>query len=472
MSERAARAALAALLVAFVAGLGGLAAWKHTSFLTQTYDLALYAQALHQFARGSTYVSINYAPFLGIHTHWVHFLLTPLAWAGGVPALLVLQAVAVAAGAAGLFRYARLRDVEPGLALMAAGAFLASPLIQFPALFAYHPEVLGVAFVPWAAVFLEQRRFGPFLAACLLLAACKETCGVLLVGMAGLALARRRPPEYAAAAGALGMLTFVGGMLVVQAFNTSGVTGGSFFGPLGDGPSEVLWTLASRPLFAAQHLATASRGLLLLALLGGAALLPLLRPAWALAAAPFLAIHLLAAPPTIHSIRYHYHALVVTCLALASVEALGALRRERRRVAGPLLMGAALVLHGFASPILELPLWGHGPALRAHRAQWSRVVAALPPERGVAAPIAVAAHLADRDALYLINFVVHGLEHLGRRLPLDPAVDYVISEAPGAQGVPLRGWLERAAPEPSGWVPCLEGPLWVYRRGRAPELDL
>lgn len=467
MSERAARRGLAALLVLYVLAIGGLALYQHYAFLDLTYDLALYAQALHQFARGSTWISINHAYFLGIHAHWTHFLLTPLAWLGAaVPGLLLLQTGAVAAGAAGLFRFARLRGVAPGPALAATAAFLATPLVLFPNLFAYHPEVLGAAFLPWAAVFLEEERFWPFVAACVLLAACKETCGLLVAGIGLVTYLRGRPARWSLTAGAIGLAAFVGGLVVMRAWSVSAVTSESFFGPLGASIGEVVATVFTRPVFTLRYLATPARGALLLALLGGFAFLPLLRPAWALAAAPLLGVHLLAALPTAHTVRYHYHALVVTALGLAALEALAARPRGQQAGWAGALVALALAGHALASPLLEHPTWRAPQAAAAHRAEWSRLVAAIPPGRGVSAPIACAAHLADREVLYLTPFVVRGVMTPPGG-PLDEAVDYLIAEeARVARRGSLREWARDR-----GLVPCLEGPrAWVYRRPSAPPL--
>ena len=97
---------------------------------------------------------------LGAHVDPILVLFTPLAWTGALPqALLVAQAVIVAAGALPAYWLGRRWLGDERLAVAAAAVYLLYPPLQWATLTEFHPVTLAaplLLFCIWAA---EERRY-------------------------------------------------------------------------------------------------------------------------------------------------------------------------------------------------------------------------------------------------------------------------------------------------------------------------
>jgi uncharacterized membrane protein len=473
--QRAWRLAVLAGL-AYAALLTGVSYYKYAYYFETSFDKGLYTQALHQFARGELYVTMVYTPFLGVHAHYLHFLLTPAVWISAPFVLALVQSVSVAAAGLGVFRFAR-RRLPSNTALLLCLAYLANPLVHYANLHEYHPELMGTAFLVWALVGIDEERLGWFLGCSLLLILCKESCGLLVVGLAGVAWWRGRPLRFWAPALALGLVGFASGVLVVRAFKENGSHLDHYYKGLGPTLPRALLNLVLHPIDSAEHLLTFRRVHTVVLLLGSFLFLPLRRPLLLLVAAPFLAIPLLGDLPQWHVVYHHYWALPLVCLACASTEALASLRPAWGRRGAVVLLAAALLLHAYTSPLLELPGLRH-PRLAAHRkARLDRLLESIPPERGVVAPNNLLSHLADRREVWVTYLVVQGRYNFTYlEQPFPETADYLLIYGPlltrgSHEGLHVEEWLA----EHGEWVLAHEVPeddLRAYRRRSAPPLSL
>lgn len=457
------RRALLALLIGFVLAFTALAQYRFAYYWTTSYDLTIYWHALHQFTKGTTWVSCSWSSFLGLHAHWVHWLLAPLAWTGSPLGLFFLQALSVAAAGAALFRYAA-RRLDGWSAHGLAAAWLLGPLVQFPVLFDYHPEVLGVGALAWALVALDEGRTRTALALLLWVAATKETSGVVVAALAPWIAVRLGRPRLAAGVFALGLVAFLGGQAVIGAWNENGFSSASLYGPLGTTLPGVAWHIVRHPFATAAHLASADRLETVLLLLGSGLFLPLLRPWHLLAVSPLVLAVLLTDLENMHSVRYHYFALPLVAVGFATADALGevASLKARAQVVSGILIATAMGLHLMLSPVLELPLWRHHEAEVARREALDEVLRAIPPGVPVAAPLELTPHLSDRPAVYLVGFLRHGYP-LAKRFPVPPELGWVVIEPP-PDAREAQGWTAWLATEGT-WERVLAGrEAWVFRR--------
>ena len=155
---------------------------------------------------------------LGAHVDPILVLFAPLAWTWRLPeALLVAQAVIVAAGALPAFWLGRRWLGDDRLAVAAAAVYLLYPPLQWATLTEFHPVTLAaplLMFCIWAA---EERRYvapgGPARPAALLT---KEQVGLALVVLGVWMAVRRHRAAGTAPALAAGSLAWVAiAMLVV-----------------------------------------------------------------------------------------------------------------------------------------------------------------------------------------------------------------------------------------------------------------
>ena len=464
--DRLQRQLLCGLAIAWVIGFTALAWHQWTHYWTRSMDMTLYWEALHRFARGSAGLTSTWNTFLGHHAHWVHFLLTPLAWTGSPLGLFLLQAASVAGAALALHRYAA-RRLPPWPALLLAAAWLLQPLTQAPVMFDYHPEVLGVAALAWGLVALDERRPRACALAFVWVAATKETSGLVVLAAAPLAL-RARQPRLALFLLGLGLVAFLGGRGLVALVNRNGYAQAThLYASLGATLPEVAWNLVRHPLLALDHLTAPGRMRTVSLVLGSALFLPLLRPWHLVPVAPLFLLALMADLPRVHDVRYHYLALPMVGLGFATADALAGVAWARQRalpLAGGLL-GVGLLLHPLPldgrplSPVLGVHLWRQHAAEAARRAELDAVVAGLPAEGAVAATLMLAPHLADRD-VYLLEILVNGYPG-GGQPPFPDSLEHVIVVYPQS-GEEVGAWLRARH---GAWHEVHRGPAaWAFRR--------
>ncbi len=182
--------------VAYASFLGELCTLKYQDFLTFAYDLGNYNQIFWTTAEGHQFFFTTANSVQGSHG-WVvlgHFspifvLLVPLyAIAPGPPALLFLQAGALAAGALPTFGLAQRLLRSDRWALGMAAVYLATPLTFWPAWYDFHPEVFMVAPILGVFYFLELKRPVPLLVCLVLGLMSVETAAPFVLAFFAIAL--------------------------------------------------------------------------------------------------------------------------------------------------------------------------------------------------------------------------------------------------------------------------------------------
>jgi uncharacterized membrane protein len=407
-----------AAAAAFGAGFAALSVLRHRAFATGRFDLGNMVQAVWWTAHGHPLRMTNLhgeqISRLAAHVDPLLAVFGPLWWIWPSPdLLLVVQALAIGAGAFPVYWLARKHLSSPRAGLGFALAYLLYPATGWLSLNEFHPVALATPLLLYAFWFLDTDRLLAFALCAIPAAASKEEIGLVIAGFGiWYALARRR----VAAGLVVAVLGFAWSAIaigvVLPHFHTAGES--DFYGrysEVGGSAAGVVKTTLTHPGRIA-HAAFSGRDLhYLVTLVLPLAGLSLLAPLVLIAALPELAINLLSATPTQTSIHFHYTAGLIPPLVIAAV--LGAKRLTRWTLAvAAVAVVAALVGNYWLGPI---PGWRHVPGGSTFQATAARVTAhdriaaralrLIPKSAVVSATNTLGAHLSARRRVLSFPYV-------------------------------------------------------------------
>lgn len=387
---------------------------REAQYQTYAYDLGLFAQVawntLHGQPFATTLLAFNY---LGDHLAPSLALAAPLflLWPDA-RALLLLQALAVAAAGVGIFLVACRRSADSRAALLIQLGYHLAPAAAWVALDEFHPISLALPAMTFASALLWRRRYG-FAAVCAALALLSTEDAVSWVvpfGMLLLVVARGRARLWGAAlaAGATAWIALYL-FLLAPALRPANLVLSDphpdigVFIYCGRTWSAVAQCLTNRPALTMHQLLRPAGRSTLAVILGPTAGLGLLGPAFLVVAGRWV-VQLLSVGPADYT--HHYVALLVPAAYLAAGEATGWLRRWRVPPRLPALAVAAASLVAF---LQQSPLPGGGgytvptAAQVARSALLDRAVAMVPPDPSlsVVATSQIFPHVALRPGAYL-----------------------------------------------------------------------
>jgi len=414
-------------MIALYAGLFSyLSVARQRAFWTGRFDVGNMVQAVWSTAQGrpleTTDVAGRQFVRLGAHVDPVLVLFTPLAWTPVLPeALLVAQALIVAAGALPAFWLGRRWLGDDRLAVAAAAVYLLYPPLQWATVTEFHPVTLAaplLMFCIWAA---EERRYLLLSVLAVLAALTKEEVGLALAMLGLWMVVRGAGRRYGAflAAASLAWVAFAV-LVVIPRYNAG--EGSAFvdrYASLGSDGDGVAHTLVTRPWEAVEVAATYDRMSYLVAVLAPLLFLPLLAPLLAAGALPEVLINILADYFPQYSIEFQYVAVIVPFVVAASILGLARLRRRGRPEALALLLahtrGVAAVWVGAVALcgvyLGPLPWWSAVPAVGSdqrieqyrvtdHSRVLARAVALIPDAVPVSVGNLLGAHLSERERVY------------------------------------------------------------------------
>ncbi len=362
---------------AFAGGFGTTAVLRHRAFESGRFDLGNMTQAVWSTAHGDflsvTDVHGEQVSRVGSHFDPILALLAPLWWLWPDPELLlVVQAVAVGAGALPVFWLARKHVRSDRAAAALAVAYLLSPPVQWLTVSDFHPVALACPLLLYAWWHLDEGRLWAFALLAAAAIATKEHVGLAVAAIGVWYAVRHRAPRTGAAiAIAAGVAALAATLVVVPHFAP---TGASVFESRYESPS-----LGGRDL---SYLAS-----LLLPL----ALLPLAGPLALLAALPELGLNLLSSAVTQTSVKSHYAATAVPALLAATVFGVARIGARFAYLAA----AAALVGMVMLGPLGRIPVRAD-----AHDAAARRGIALVPAGAPVSATNTLGAHLSARKRIF------------------------------------------------------------------------
>ncbi|MGQ0744599.1 MAG: DUF2079 domain-containing protein [Acidimicrobiales bacterium] len=400
--------ALAALVGLWVGVMGRLVWLRHHRFGSFGFDMGIFDQAVWLLSAGSgQLITVRGLTVFGHHSEPALYLFVPFYWLGAGPHFLNLaQVVSVAAGAVPVFLIARHYLGRPGLAVGLAAAYLLNPSLQFLAQELFHPEVMAITPLLFAAWFGINHRWRWF-AACLIFAvAWKEDVALAAMAMGLIvAVAANRRVGLTTAGVALGYFVFVTRVMLPY-LNGSEAFYNQFFGVLGGSATEIAINSVRDPgLVASRVLAPDAKEYYgrLLAPFGG---LPLLAPVATWIGLPQIGVNVLSVHSFTRAFTFHYAALPVTALMLATLDAV------RRSVAWSQSAPVFLVGWVLASALATTLAWGPSPIGAGYRQGWWPLVAdarqdakraalaTIPPDARVSAAYSFVPQLTHRPHIY------------------------------------------------------------------------
>jgi uncharacterized membrane protein len=416
---------------------------RWANFEYRTFDLAYYVQALWQLIHGRFQVSVEDVPLLGNHVEPIVVLLVPLFLLFRHPLVFVLvQNAALASMGPVAFSIGQRLGFDRKTALLLAGAVLITPATGYVALHEFHPEAFTA---PFLLLMLRGRLRGSLRAHwgwLIAVLACKENMALLITAYCAVhvVLERKRPLAELRAwylwPMALSVLWFLMcAKLITPALNSGSIDYLALYDRLGASAGDILLKAITQPqrilgaLF--QSLA---HGNLLWALLLPFLGVPLLRPRWLLIGAPILFQHLLSWRSSEWSIYFHYAAPLLPLFWIALAEGVARIDRWTPvpvpiRRSFPFLVIAACVAAQFLlGPARDIAAttanWFSGEQARARKQAF---IGQIPPQASVLAPLPYLSHLAMRENLYSLHYVLKGLKTLSRSTySPPPPTDFVL----------------------------------------------
>jgi uncharacterized membrane protein len=342
---------------------------------------------------------------LGSHVDPILLVFVPLWWVWSSPLmLLVVQALAVSAGAVPVFWLARKHLASERAAMFFAFAYLLYPATQFNAFtiaVGFHAVSLAVPLLLFAIWFLDEERLVPFVVAAALAIACKEEIAAA-VGCLGIWYALRKGHRLIGAAMCVAGLAISAFefAVVIPHYAKGGVDPFAYrYAAVGSTPSGIVHTAVTDPGAIAHAVLTGHKlaylAVLFIPFLGLWALEPLLL----LGALPDLAINLLSAQGDQTAIPYHYTAGIVPFVVSASILGAARLKRDPAELGAVALIAVGVV--AFYSPLYFL---GHDVKLALPsqtRSAKSHALSLVPRDAPVTASEQLAGYLASRRTVYV-----------------------------------------------------------------------
>lgn len=405
----------------------------HNGLGTSAYDFGLYDQGIWLMSRGhSPFVTLMGRNLFGDHSSFILVLLIPLYWVFSSTALLfVVQSIVVAIGALPVYWFSRQRLRSEPLAAAMAGVYLLHPSISWTNLENFHPDAaLGtlVAFAIWAAYAGKWRWYW---VAVVLALSVKEDVAFVLAPL-GLWVALKADKKRGLITSLASLFTMALMFLVVMRSFTGVAFRNSWRIPFG-GIGGLLKTALTQPTKLISYLWSEDRPTYIWQMLAPVGFVFLYEPSLALVGFVMLASNVVSTFWYQHQIQYHYSIIIVPCIVMGTVWALGKFSRPARKWLSACIIATSLVC-GY--------LWSPMPLARTTTTSWNSqmppVVAAresisrVPEDAVVAAYHSLTAQMARRVTIYSFPnpFVrnLYGPDVFagGDRLPGADEVEYVI----------------------------------------------
>lgn len=438
-AEGAPLAVVGALMALYVVVFGWLTWQQHRNYGTFGFDMGIHDQGIWLLSRfEDPYVTVVGRDYLGHHLNLVAFFYVPFYWLGAGPSFLYLtETVALALGAVPVYLLARDQIGGRWWGTGFAAAYLLHPTIQWINWWHFHPDALMVTPLLFGWWFATRRRWLAFALCCVLAMVAKEDATTAVV-MMGIVLTVRHWRDERR----VGLLTICGGVawflvatkLLMPHFNKGELAFyEDFFPGLGNGLGDIVRNAIVHPSrwydpLLGRSTATGSRNPALVEafrddvyryytrLLLPLCVVALRKPTLLLIGAPMVVINVLSSLSYTHDARFHYSAIVVVAIVLASIEGCAAFVRRSRRT-DPCVVAATAVGVVLACALIANMVWSPSPLNRdvhtngtwarpwlrdapASTAARDRMLDLVPSDAGVSATYALIPHLTHRKVAY------------------------------------------------------------------------
>jgi uncharacterized membrane protein len=420
------------LICAAWAVLFGCAAYRHAVFRSTAFDLGIFDQALWQLSHGKgARVSLMGMNIFSDHGAFILYPLSVIYRILASPyALLAVQSLALALGAAPLLLLAKSSGLSRSQQLLVACVYMLHPAVFSANLFDFHPETIGVPLLPLILLLAERRRYAWLALVALAVMSCKEVLALTVSAM-GLVICVRGQRKVGAALCLSALAWFVVVTQAIMPGIPDGAAPNAFarYSYLGESFGDKLSTLMFQPWEALRHLPITSV-LLYLASLAAPCFWVFSRSSlvFLVACAPTFFLNSLSTLEFQRSLRFQHSLSLVPILAVMAIESL----RARGGLPRGWTVRRAVI---FAVLALIVPLVARNAvSFGAYPVHWSadgpveplqRAVSLVPPDVSVLASSRIVPHLAHRVELAFID---------GSR-PIDTSIlhDYAVIDRIGSR---------------------------------------
>ena len=416
---------------------------RWANFEYRTFDLAYYVQSIWQLIHGRFQASVEGVPLLGNHVEPIILLIAPVfAFFRHPMIFVIIQNAALASMGPVAFRIAQRLGFDGRNALLLASATLLTPATGYVALHEFHPEAFTAPFfllMFYARLRSSLRGYWVWLLAVL---ACKENMALLIVSYCGvqIVLEHKRPVAHLFVWDVLPIgLAIAWFLICVQlitpALNSGNIDYLALYDRLGTSGKDILLNAIKEPYRIVGALSQSlSQGNLVWALLLPFLAVPVLRPQWLLVATPILLQHLLSWRSSEWTIYFHYAAPLVPVFWIALAEGLRNINNwswvptQARHLIPYLVVVTCVAAQIFLGPIGSVSTtaanWFTGEEMRGQKQEF---ISRVPADASVVAPLPYLSHLAMRERLYSLHYILKGLKTLSRSAYLPPSsTDFVL----------------------------------------------
>lgn len=395
---------------------------RQDRFGTFGFDLGIYDQGIWLMSRfKDPFVTIRGLELFGHHMNPILLVFVPFYWLGAGPHFLAAAQVLIqAAGVFAVYFLARDLLEDEWLAAALSSILLLHPTYQFLTWEYFHPDSLAVTpllFAYWAA---RRRRWGWFAVAAVVALACKEDVALSMFMLGVLIAVAWNRRVGLITAGASFAWFAIATRLLIPAFNGIGPFYDSFFNEFGSKPGQIVGNVSAHPLKALRVATRPDRIDYYRMMLAPVAFLPLAGLPVLAIAAPMIGINALSSFPYQRQIMWHYSALPLAAIVLATVEAI---RLVGRRPGARRFLVGLVVATSFATTVA----WGPSPLSVKYRtglwplrpdprgATKHHAIDMIPRNATVTATYYFAPHIDHRERIYEFpvpfkeaNWGVHG----------------------------------------------------------------
>jgi uncharacterized membrane protein len=400
-----------------------LGALRHDRYGTFGFDLGIYDQATWLLAFfHHPFITVRGLDVFGHHATPGLYFFAPFYWLGGGPkVLLAAQVLSEACGAFALYLLGRDLLDSRWIGTALGIVFLLHPTTQWLVWEFFHPEAFAIGpllFAYWAA---RTGRWGWFWPCAFVAIAMKEDVALALF-VIGILVAFRTSRRIGAGIALLSLGWFIVATRVVIPWrNGVGPFYEQLFGDLGNSPTQVALHLLRHPITGLKIATEHDRLEYYKMMLFPVALFPLVAPETLAIALPMVAINVFTSDgfPFTRDARYHYSAIVLVGVVVATAEALRLIRdRRARNIAVGVLLACSLAtsIAWGPSPIgrnYRSGIWPLSADARQHTKD--EAIRLLPKHASVSAAYNLVPHLTHRTHVYefpvpwrAINWGVHG----------------------------------------------------------------
>ncbi|HLH63840.1 MAG TPA: DUF2079 domain-containing protein [Ktedonobacteraceae bacterium] len=304
---------------------------RYETFQATAFDLGNMDQVLWNTIHGRLFQFTNQAiDYYGPPTRLaIHFepIILPLSllylFHADPRILLVFQTLVLVIGAIPVFLLTR--KYLPGWPLLAAimaGAYLITPGLLGLNIFDFHPVALATPLLLYAVLALEYKRYTWFIICCILAAACKEDVPLAVAGLGILVVWKYKLPRLGAVLIIGGILwSFIAFKVIIPHFYPGNQANNFWYRyeELGSSPGAAIENILLHPWILFTTFISLDRIYYMFGLVRSTGFLALLAPEWLIPALPSLAVNLLSTDPLLYSGVYHYNAVIIPFVMIASL---------------------------------------------------------------------------------------------------------------------------------------------------------